>query len=890
MNWTGMRMLRGLRLSAAIAVLCWIAAPAVVWAGTVTESVLYSFSLADGTDPHDAGGLVQASNGDFYGTTIGGGAKGFGTVFQVTTGGTLSTLYSFTDGADGGHPEAGLVQGTDGNFYGTTLDGGTGSGTFFMITPAGALTALHSFDGVTEGSLPYGNLTLGTDGNFYGTLRDSGTGAHGYGAVFVVTPAGALTILHSFAGKAAGEGAIPLAGLVQGSDGNFYGVTGYGGTDNVGTVFSITPGGTLTTLYSFTGAADGEQPEGRLVQGGGGDFYGVTQYGGAAGAGTLFKIAPGAVTPPGSLDTLYGFTGAADGGNPYSGLTLATDGNFYGTTTTGGASGDGTAFELTPAGVFTTLFTFTGANGAGSESGLILGADGAFYGTSVLGGAGDDGAVFRLSLGQNPSSVALTSSANPSAFGQTVTFTATVSSTAGSPTGTVAFTDGGTTIAGCGAVAISGGVAKCAVAPGVGSNTIKASYGGNSFFFSSTSSTLTQVVGKAPTALALSSSANPSTYGQSITFTATLSSAGGTPAGTVAFTNGTVAIPGCGAVALSNSGVASCAAPSLNAGSYTIAASYGGSGNFSTSKGSLTQVVNQAATALALTSSAIHSTYGQSLTFTATVSSVAGTPAGTVAFTNGGTTIAGCGAVALSTGGIATCASPVLNAGNYTIGASYGASGNFAASGGSLLQLVHTAASAVGLTSSVNPSTYGQTVTFTATVSSAAGIPTGTVAFTAGTATIAGCGAVPLASNGTASCASAALNAASYGVVASYSGSVNYSASSSASLTQLVNQAPTALTATPGLLGLTPTLEVELLKLNATLIDTYTNLPVAGQTISFSAGGKVVCTATTGANGVATCSGLAPWLSAVLGLSYEANFVGGTDYLPSAATASLLEL
>ncbi len=277
--------------------------------------------------------------------------------------------------SDGGTPNAGLVQATDGNFYGTTYAGGAsgncqgGCGTVYRITPGGTLTTLHSFD-LYDGASPTAALVQGTDGNIYGTTYGGGANQY-YGTVFKITPSGALTSLYSFCAQAnCADGAMPYAGLVRGSDGNFYGTTLEGGSNtgcslgsgSCGTVFKITPGGTLTTLYSFcaqAGCADGGNPYAGLVQASDGNFYGTTFERGANGYGTVFKI-----TPAGTLTTLYSFcsqTNCADGQYPYAGLVQATDGNFYGTTSAGGAGAyhqGGTVFKITPSGTLTTLYSF----------------------------------------------------------------------------------------------------------------------------------------------------------------------------------------------------------------------------------------------------------------------------------------------------------------------------------------------------------------------------------------------------------------------------------------------------------------------------------------------------------------------------------------------------
>jgi uncharacterized repeat protein (TIGR03803 family) len=306
---------------------------------------LVNFDGTNGASP-DLMSLVQGTDGRFYGTTIYGGANGVGTVFKMTAGGVLTTLHSF-DGTDGNYPNGTLVQATDGDFYGTTSYGGdsnscaSGCGTVFKMTAGGVLTTLHSFDS-TDGRYPNGGLVQGGDGNFYGTTFNEGShndcAGGRCGTVFKITPNGTLTTLHDFVGS---DGENPEAGLVQGSDGNFYGTTYGGGTYKFlyGTVFKITAGGTLTTLHSFVGT-DGENPKAGLVQGSDGNFYGTTSYGGRHGGGAVFKM-----TADGALTTLHSFDGS-DGDTPFGGLVQATNGLFYGTTSSGGARHDGTVFSV----------------------------------------------------------------------------------------------------------------------------------------------------------------------------------------------------------------------------------------------------------------------------------------------------------------------------------------------------------------------------------------------------------------------------------------------------------------------------------------------------------------------------------------------------------------
>jgi len=368
-------------------------------------STLLNFDGANGAFPAFTS-LVQGTDGNLYGTTESGGTFDQGIVFKVTPGGTLTNLYTFcsqTNCTDGAEPYAGLVQAANGNFYGTTSVGGANSeGTVFEITPAGQLTTLYNFcsqPGCTDGYLPYAGLVQGTDGNFYGTTLAGG--ANNEGTVFKMTPGGTLTTLYSFCSQSGcTDGLEPYAGLVQGTDGNFYGTTLAGGASGAGTVFKMTPGGTLTTLYSFcsqNGCTDGIEPYGGLVQGTDGNFYGTTAFGGANAEGTVFKL-----TPSGTLTTLYSFcsqSGCTDGIQPEAGLVQA-GGNFYGTTYFAGPNGYGTVFEITPAGQLTTLYGFGLGDGGFVEGGLVQGSNGNLYGMTVFGGSRLDGTIFSLPQAQ----------------------------------------------------------------------------------------------------------------------------------------------------------------------------------------------------------------------------------------------------------------------------------------------------------------------------------------------------------------------------------------------------------------------------------------------------------------------------------------------------------
>lgn len=378
-------------------------------------TTLTSFGGANGNGP--GGALLQGVDGNLYGTTINGGVGtgdpscslygGCGTVFKVTPSGTVTALYSFCSQpgcSDGSYPRSGLVRGTGGNYYGTTQDGGAGCqyqsncGTVFKVTPTGTLTTLYSFcsqRNCPDGFGPEAGLVLASDGNFYGTTQ--GGGAHSYGTVFKITPSGTLTTLYNFCSLArCADGSQPVGGLIQAADGNLYGTTWVGGTLGVGTVFRVTLNGVLTTLYSLN-RNHGGGPMAALVQASDGNFYGTTQSGGGSqcapdGCGTVFKI-----TPSGTFATLYSFSGS-DGGLAIGGLLQATDGNLYGTTWNGGANGFGTVFKITIGGTLTTLHDFTGRDGGAQEGTLLQATDGSLYGTTGQGGTSNAGTVFRLTL------------------------------------------------------------------------------------------------------------------------------------------------------------------------------------------------------------------------------------------------------------------------------------------------------------------------------------------------------------------------------------------------------------------------------------------------------------------------------------------------------------
>ena len=410
------------------------------------ESALYSFcaqtNCIDGANP--MAGLVFDQKGNVYGTTSSGGSGihgQLGAVFKLTTEGQYAVLYSFCEQngcSDGASPHAGLVFDQKGNLYGTTFSGGFtqcglfGCGVVFKLTPEGKYTVLYHFctryrNGTcTDGEYPAAGLVFDQKGNLYGTTVSGGTS--GQGVVFKLTPRGKETVLYSFCALKSSQndcadGALPYAGLVLDPEGNLYGTTFSGGTNNsnscygyyeygCGVVFKLTPKGKETVLYSFCpqypSCTDGASPFAGLVLDQKGNLYGTTWLGGnnnpcatgSEGCGVVFKL-----TPEGKETVLYRFCtqdNCVDGSSPLTALVLGAKGDLYGTTQLGGAPGGGVVFKLTPEGKETVLHGFCWqvncADGQQPNAGLIFDQKGNLYGTTTYGGAGiyRGGVVFRL--------------------------------------------------------------------------------------------------------------------------------------------------------------------------------------------------------------------------------------------------------------------------------------------------------------------------------------------------------------------------------------------------------------------------------------------------------------------------------------------------------------
>jgi uncharacterized repeat protein (TIGR03803 family) len=404
---------------------------------------------------------------------------------------TLSQLATFGANASGANPRSTLVVDPNGNFFGTTVKGGASdNGTIFEIAKgSGRVTTLASFNG-TNGAEPFAGLTLDASGNLYGTTYLSGT-------VFEIAKGSStITTLASF-NRANGD--EPMAGVTLDASGNLYGTTSYGGPSGGalgdGTVFEIAKGsGTITTLASFNGI-NGAKPEAGVTLDASGNLYGTTYYGGAGGVilgdGTVFEIAKGS----GTITTLASFNGA-NGAKPEAGVTLDASGNLFGTTDLGGSGNVGTVFEIAKgSSTITTLVSLNRTNGANPDAGVTLDATGKLYGTAQEGGPSIFGVAFELTP-NTAVSLSLTSGTPISTFAQPLTFTASISG--GVPDGQVvtlidasnggAVVATGTLVGGSATLLVPGGTLSA------GTHQFIAVYAGDATHAASESSPLLQTI------------------------------------------------------------------------------------------------------------------------------------------------------------------------------------------------------------------------------------------------------------------------------------------------------------------------------------------------------------------------------------------------------------
>jgi uncharacterized repeat protein (TIGR03803 family) len=365
-----------------------------------TFKVVYTFTGGnDGGRPLD--GFTADTAGNLYATSFYGGAYGNGVVFKVTPSGAESVLYSFAGGTDGANPEGGLILDKSNNIYGTTTAGGAyGSGTVFEISSTGEESVLYSFAGGKDGSAPESALVLKGTSYLYGTTTAGG--ASGSGTVFRLTlneKTGKWTekILHSFAGSK--DGSTPVAGVAFDKAGNLYGTASAGGTYGYGTIFELEKGSwTEITLHDFQDGDDGAVPYAALIADKSGNFYGAATEGGSAGGGAVFKLTPSGSTW--TFSAIYSNPGWGISGS-FRSLTLDSSGNLYGTTHCDGNYSSGTVYELSPSGSswnFTSLYNFTGgSDGQYSFSNPVL-VENHLYGTTNVGGANGVGVVWEVTL------------------------------------------------------------------------------------------------------------------------------------------------------------------------------------------------------------------------------------------------------------------------------------------------------------------------------------------------------------------------------------------------------------------------------------------------------------------------------------------------------------
>jgi uncharacterized repeat protein (TIGR03803 family) len=367
------------------------------------------FSGTNGSGPST---VIQATDGNFYGTTAGSGVgpSGLGNVVKITPTGEITSIYNFCSKlhcTDGAIPETPPILGSDGNLYGVTwgggsdLNNGAGWGTVYKMTLDGQLTTLYTFclaSGCLDGANPSG-IMQASDGNLYGATSEGGQ--FNAGTLFKITTAGVFSVVHTFCSLAnCADGKQPRYAPIQGSDGSLIGTTATGGTVGGGVVYALTPAGRFNVVHTFwCGSSSNLCPRGSdpnaVVQDASGNLFGTTYFGGQYSWGIIFEI-----TTTHQFKLLHSFTYGNESGTS-AGLTLANDGNFYGVT--GGINGYGTVFELTPEGAYTTLYTFNCCNGSSAPyTGLLQAPDGNLYGAAEYYGINSNGTIYSFDNKLNP--------------------------------------------------------------------------------------------------------------------------------------------------------------------------------------------------------------------------------------------------------------------------------------------------------------------------------------------------------------------------------------------------------------------------------------------------------------------------------------------------------
>ena len=565
-------------------------------ASAQSPQVLADFTSTTARFP--AAALLLGSDGSYYGTTYLGGEFNLGTIFRLTlqdNGPATTVLHSF-DGSDGANPYAPLVEGSDGNLYGTTLPQASGNGTVFRITKQGQFTLIHTLpppDSNQGGCYPEGS-------GFYAPLVGGSDGLYGVAAAadctagipfFKVTYTGVFSVVGHVGG------ASTTSGLTRGSDGNFYGMTDC--CDGFGTIYRISQAGVFQRLRVLT-RFDGFAHTGELVQASNGKFYGTARAGGAYSGtfdgGTVFEFTPGADEASSTYTVLYSF-GENDpaGSEPYAGLVEGADGRLYGTTIRTGANrtsaggGGGVVFSVSKTGALSALFPLDATTGYQPMGELIQPTSGTFVGTAAFGGSTQNlGTVFRFAVA-GATTTTLRSSHSSSVWGEIVTLTATVAAS-GSPGGNVEFFDGQTSV---GTAPLNGATATFAIgALGIGTHTLSARYLGDGGFLGSVASAVSLTVGRAQTAMTLQAVPNPSQRKQTVTITATVTPVApgaGIPTGSVQLMEGKKRI---GTATLVN-GMAVFQASFTGMGEQVLTATYPGESPFFGSSSTLTQVLTR---------------------------------------------------------------------------------------------------------------------------------------------------------------------------------------------------------------------------------------------------------------------------------------------------------
>jgi uncharacterized repeat protein (TIGR03803 family) len=684
-----------------------------VSAQTFTESTFYTFcstggeDCTDGVTPPLGAQLIQAADGNLWGVTTeagtAGNIEGWGTLYKITPSGTLTVVHSFcSEGAgdctEGGIPRGGVIQGPDGNIWGTTSFTGAAGGTVFKVTPSGTLTTVFTFctegGSCPNGSLPSGSIIFGSDGNLYGTTYYGGT--DGQGTIYKLTPSGTLTTLYNFPNPSTVR-STPN-GLLEASDGNFYGVQPLGGTGDggSGTLFKLTPAGKYSTIYNFCSSAncaDGQFPRGpQLVEASDGNFYAATYEGGTG----IFDYNQGGIafsmSPTGSESVLYNYClyqnsggNCSDGEQPAAGVFLAGDGNFYGTTEVRGPSGNsmGTISSLG-----TVLYGFCAAggvctDGSSPEGTVIQGSDGSLYGTTFTGGTNANcrcGVIWKLKASPAlPAPVQLTLSSTTVSPNESVTLSwKALNAFSNTMQQCYAFEQGSPSGAGTWTGKQKGTLSNkifsgsASITPTkAGTYTYALTCGGIESGFATLTVSGTS---KDSSTTTLSSTPNPATIGQTVSLKATVTGSGSEPTGSVSYSVTGIAL---GTASLNGSGVATLSASSNGQapGTYPIIATYAGNSTYDGSASKAVNVtLNKAPTSTTLTASPTSVTPPADVTLTATVkrstSGAAGVPTGTVSFEAEGVTFA---TAKLNGSGVATfkASSAGQAAGTYPIKAVY---------------------------------------------------------------------------------------------------------------------------------------------------------------------------------------------------------------------------